>query len=180
MAAAMRSGRLWTDILESQWDWGVFRLRGGRLYPLRAGQPADGILQSPGRSLRAPGHRGPESLAAVDLQQRPGVPGLWKWDRRDVSGMPGFRRPALGARHPVRAAVVEPVRRLPDDPAPGLPEELGSVSERRQRHDPVQPEPGHPAQADRRVLGGRSIVRVSPGTLGHIRAIRLTARRPYD
>ena len=108
----------------------------------------------------------PNHWQPLIFTQRPGVPGLREWDRRDVSGNSGLRRPALGTRHTVRADVVEPVRRRADDPAPGLPEELRPVSERRQRHDPVQPEPGHPAQADRRVLGGRAVVRAAPGHWG--------------
>src|SRR5262249_58466363 len=103
VAAAMPGYRVWTDVLESRPDGRVFRLRGGRLYAVRSSQPPDGILQPPRRSLRAPGHRGPESLAAADLQQRSGVPGLRGWDRGDLSGDSVLRRPALGARHTIRA-----------------------------------------------------------------------------
>src|SRR2546430_16975273 len=69
---------------------------------------------------------------------------------------------------------------LPIYPAAGLRKELRSVSNRRQQHDPVQQEPGYRAQAHRRVLGRRPVVRAAAGALGTLRAVRLAARQPHD
>src|SRR5262249_39077156 len=126
VSAAMCGGRVWPNIRGSRENGRVFGLPRGGLRALRANQSPHGVLQPTGPGVRTAGHRGSESLAAIDLFQWTGVSGFRKWDRRNVSGDSGLHRSPLGTGQTLRADFGGSARRR--HPAAELFEELRPVS----------------------------------------------------